>query len=143
MLDVVEQTTELPLDTAAKRALIEIELRKDASRSDREIARVVGCDHKTVAAHRAKPLPIPSPRTSSPPPGEIDEPEENHFLPESESLVLSAQPAVAVYTNRYGQIVIRQEGGISDDGDHFVYVCPQHVEKLITSIRKVAAEASR
>jgi hypothetical protein len=39
---------------AAKRALIESELQKDASRSDREIARIVGCDHKTVGTARAK-----------------------------------------------------------------------------------------
>lgn len=44
------------LDTAGKRALIEAELRKDFSRSDREIARVVGrgVDHKTVSAARAR-----------------------------------------------------------------------------------------
>jgi hypothetical protein len=54
MLDTIERTTEteLPLDTAAKRALIESELRKDSSRSDREIARIVGCDHKTVGSAR-------------------------------------------------------------------------------------------
>jgi hypothetical protein len=49
MLDVV----------TSKRELIERELQLDANRSDREIARVVGCDHKTVSAARAKPLPIP------------------------------------------------------------------------------------
>ncbi|MBR1246151.1 hypothetical protein JQ609_04305 [Bradyrhizobium sp. AUGA SZCCT0169] len=35
-----------------KREAIETELRHDADRSDREIARIVGCDHKTVAARR-------------------------------------------------------------------------------------------
>jgi hypothetical protein len=57
MLDTIERTettNELPLDTAAKRALIESELRKDAGRSDREIARVVKCDHKTVGAARER-----------------------------------------------------------------------------------------
>lgn len=45
------------LDTAAKRALIETELRQDASRSDREIGRVCGVDGKTVSAVRAKLAP--------------------------------------------------------------------------------------
>jgi hypothetical protein len=52
MSEVLEHTIELPLDTAAKRALIESELQKDAGRSDREIARIIGCDHKTVSARR-------------------------------------------------------------------------------------------
>jgi hypothetical protein len=60
MSEVLEHTIELPLDTAAKRALIESELRKDPTRSDREIARVVGADHKTVGSRRAK-LGIASP----------------------------------------------------------------------------------
>jgi hypothetical protein len=55
-----------PLDTAGKRALVEAELRKDAGRSDREIARVVGCDHKTVGAARER-LGIASPLGNSPP----------------------------------------------------------------------------
>jgi hypothetical protein len=57
-----------PLDTAAKRALIESELRTDASRSDREIARAVGngiC-HKTVGVARER-LGLASPLGNSPP----------------------------------------------------------------------------
>jgi hypothetical protein len=54
------------LDTAAKRALIEKELRNAASRSDREIARIVGCDHKTVAARRRE-MGIADPLGNSPP----------------------------------------------------------------------------
>jgi hypothetical protein len=68
MLDTIEKTaSELPLDTAAKRGLIESELRKDAGRSDREIARVVSCDHKTVGAARDR-LGIASPLGNSPQP---------------------------------------------------------------------------
>src|SRR5882724_13323332 len=58
----------IALDTAAKRGLIESELRKDASRSDRAIAQAVGnkiC-HKTVGAHRER-LGIASPLGNSPP----------------------------------------------------------------------------
>ena len=66
MSEVLERTTEQQLDTAAKRALIESELRRDAGRSDREIARIVGCDHKTVGAARER-LGIASPLGNSPP----------------------------------------------------------------------------
>ena len=185
MSEVLEHTIELPLDTAAKRALIESELRKEAGRSDREIARIVGCDHKTVGAARER-LGIASPLGNSPPtpterrnmlinaceafdaktPPEtaenvvdrmiaegklgdavaarpaaavkavVAEPDENYFLPESEDLVLPSQPAVAVYTNRYGQIVIRQEAMGYQDDDHFVYICPQHLDTLIVRLRK-------
>jgi hypothetical protein len=129
-----------PLDTAAKRELIEAELRSDPNRSDREIGRICGADHKTVAKARGKIVPTASPSISPPacppPPGVVDEPEENHFLPESESLLLPSQPAIAVYTNRYDQIVIRQEREWNEDGDHFVFVCPQHLDALIVRLRK-------
>jgi hypothetical protein len=55
------------LNTAAKRALIEAELRKDAGRSDRKIAEAVGhgvC-HKTVGSARER-LGIASPGNSAP-----------------------------------------------------------------------------
>jgi hypothetical protein len=38
----------------SKTARIDLELKADPSRSDREIARICGVDHKTVAARRAK-----------------------------------------------------------------------------------------
>ena len=38
----------------SKTARIDLELRSNPDRSDREIARICGVDHKTVAAHRAK-----------------------------------------------------------------------------------------
>lgn len=56
------------LSNAAKRDLIAAELRKDAGRSDREIARTVGhgIDHKTVAATRER-LGIATPLGNSQP----------------------------------------------------------------------------
>jgi hypothetical protein len=51
---------------AEKRAAIESELRENPQRSDREISRLVGCDHKTVSAVRAR-LGIASPLGNSPP----------------------------------------------------------------------------
>jgi hypothetical protein len=58
MPEVLELTAnESKPDTAAKRGLIESELRKDAGRSDRELGRVCGVDGKTVSAVRAKLAP--------------------------------------------------------------------------------------
>jgi hypothetical protein len=72
MLDLLDKSeTETALDTAAKRALIEAELRKDPNRSDRKIADAVGhkIDHKTVGAARER-LGIASPLGNSPPPSD-------------------------------------------------------------------------
>jgi hypothetical protein len=58
MLDTLERTTEspaaeLPLDQSpAERA--EAALREDPRRSDRQIAKAIGVDHKTVGAARAR-----------------------------------------------------------------------------------------
>ncbi len=55
MSEVLDLEPQPNLDTAAKRALIETELRADPSRSDRKIAEAIGhgiC-HKTVGAARA------------------------------------------------------------------------------------------
>ncbi|MBP1092994.1 hypothetical protein [Bradyrhizobium diazoefficiens] len=56
------------LDTAAKRTLIEQELRSNPNRSNREIARAVGngIDHKTVGAARER-MGIACPLGNSPP----------------------------------------------------------------------------
>jgi hypothetical protein len=148
MLDTIERTdiTELPLDTAAKRALIETELRKDAGRSDREIARIIGCDHKTVGSARerlgiATPLassisPPISPLACPPPPGVVDEPKYDPFAPESEDLVVAHQPAIAVYENTQGAIVIRQCASAYDQDDPIVLVRPENLDALIVSLRK-------
>ena len=61
------------LSNAAKRDLITAELRKDASRSDREIARAVGhgiC-HKTVAAARSEISPADGKISTTPADGEM------------------------------------------------------------------------
>lgn len=190
MLDVIEQTTELPLDNAGKRARIESELCNDPQRSDREIARIVGCDHKTVGSVRAKTSPLASPTIEEtptnrrhmlinaaadfmrlnpdqddgatpeqavddaiakgivslapgrcpPPPGVVDEPEFDPFSSDSEDLVIPHQPAIAVYENTAGAVVIRQH---RDDDDVVILVRPENVEVLVKRLRQVAEEAQR
>jgi hypothetical protein len=191
MLDTIDRaesiTTELPLDTAAKRALIETELRKDAGRSDREIARVVGADHKTVGSWRAK-LGIASPLGNSPPtpteqrhmliegckdfdkrypsgpsdghsveeavdnaiangvvslgakcpppPGVVDEPKFDPFDPKHGVMVVPHQPAIAVYENTQGAIVICQCASAYDEDDPIILVRPENLDALIVQLRK-------
>jgi hypothetical protein len=145
-----------------KRELIDDALQTNANRSDREIAREIGVDHKTVGAARAR-LGLPSPLGNSPPvsPGKemsrgeaTDKamamiasltkppapPEWDPFEPDSEVLVVPAQPAIAVYENTAGSITIRQPSSVSDEDDELVTVRAEHVEKLIARLRKVAAE---
>jgi hypothetical protein len=139
-----------PLDTAAKRALIEAELREDAGRSDREIARVVGCDHKTVGSARERlgiaiPLagnisPSISPPACPPPPGVIDPPKYDPFDPKEGDMVIPHQPAIAVYGNVAGAVVIIQCTSDMDEADPIIMVRPEHVEKLVAKLRQVAKE---
>ena len=65
-----------------KQELIERELQIDASRSDRAIARIVGCDHKTVGNARAKLLPIPQS-------GEFDGDDEQPTLDQFRNLLVN------------------------------------------------------
>jgi len=176
MLEVAE------LSTAEKRNRIEVELFDNPNRSDREIGRVVGVDHKTVGAARER-LGIASPLGNSQPelspreqllrktlPSDIDpdspafqadlakidriadaeaarevlgmNDEEDHFEPGNDAIAVPGQPALAVYRNRYGSLVIRQEAAYPND-DPAIYVRPENVEMLIAKLRAVAAEASK
>jgi hypothetical protein len=149
MSEVLElTTTESALDTAAKRALIETELRKDAGRSDREIARIVGCDHKTVGAARGKVVPIPSPSVSPaacpPPPGIIDPPKEPDYDPfdDPKSMVLRGQPPTAIYFNNFEQVVICQQRDCSDD-DPFIYISTEHLPTVILKLQQMLKAATK
>jgi hypothetical protein len=136
-------TTELPLDTAAKRALIESELRENPQRSDREIARLVDCDHKTVAAHRkrlgpATPIgnsPPISPWKPAPP---AKEPEFDPFDNDGEDLVVRHQPAIAIYLNPWNAVVIRQRDDMG--GDSFVFVCEEHLQAVISKLSEMLCD---
>jgi hypothetical protein len=154
MLDLLDKSeTETALDTATKRSLIEAELRKDPNRSDRKIADAVGhkIDHKTVGAARERlgiaiPLagsisPSISPTACPPPPGVVDKPKYDPFDPKEGDVVIAHQPAIAVYENTVGAIVICQCATAYDEDDPIIQVRPEHVEKLMARIRKVAAEA--
>jgi hypothetical protein len=52
-------------------------------------------------------------------------------------IIVAPRPGLAVYTNNFGAIIIRQtyESGDPDD-DYFVSVFPEDVEALIRALRK-------
>jgi hypothetical protein len=193
MLDVQEKP-ELAFEepkpsVAEKRTAIETALRENPQRSDREIARIVDVDHKTVAARR-RAMGIASPLGNSPPTptehrqmlinagkdfdakypqetaeevvdpmlaeGKLNyatagsggagtpvvpkEPEFDPFAQDCEDLVIPHQPAIAVYENPFGAVIIRQSCTMGDNDDPIIVVRPEHVEKLVARLRQVAKE---
>ncbi len=53
---------------------------------------------------------------------------------------MPAQMAIAVYTNRDGNVVLRQEG--DEDGDQFVWVRPEYVVPLAEAMLHEAGIAA-
>ena len=123
----------------SKTARIDLELRSNPDRSDREIARICGVDHKTVAAHRAKlphsgemgnsnsPLGENSPPDSplgslfaqedSPPPLQ-DCPEAENPPPtdqEDSPVLLPAQGEIKIGWNSDGGLILRQSDWPNED----------------------------
>jgi len=148
--------------------LIETELRKDASRSDREIARAVGCDHKTVAARRremgiATPLGNPSAAgdvvgliastlaknglDSSDPTlfpiltaaANRDETKFDPYDPKEGCLIVTTQLAIACYINTQNCVVIRQEDP-NDTDDDMIVIQRDHLPKVISTLRELQSE---
>src|SRR6516165_441096 len=129
---------------AETRAAIDAALTADLSRSDREIAKAVGCDHKTVAARRGE---IENPQVgkfddgnssreesnSSPLPVEAQAASEKSTSAkrddwqfdwkDKEAVVFQQQSATAIYFNLDGDLVIRQRNWPDDDS--YVVITPQ------------------
>ena len=124
------------LETKSER--VELELRSDPSRSDREIGRICGVDHKTVAARRAK---IPQsgemgnlnsavgslfdPENS--PPDSPNDPAPKRRAPISAANaddpnphVLAGQQEIEIYLNEDGGLVLKQANW--PDEDSFIIV---------------------
>jgi hypothetical protein len=54
-----------------------------------------------------------------------------------ESIIIPSQPAVAVYFNPRGEVVIRQESQYHPDEDHFVYVGRKNLRPLIERLQQI------
>ena len=56
---------------------------------------------------------------------------------DGEDIIVRDQPGIAIYTNRRGDVVIRQEGHYPEE-DRFVYVLPDNVLKIAQKLLDVA-----
>jgi hypothetical protein len=54
----------------------------------------------------------------------------------TESVVVRHQPAIAVYLNPHGEVVIRQEGQYDDD--HWIYVTRDNAFKVAQAVLELA-----
>jgi hypothetical protein len=143
MSEVLELTTEeTRISSADKRRAIEEELRKNSACSDREIGRLCGVDGKTVAAARKRLLGLAvedaptahlAPAECPPPPNES---EFDYFDPDGGLVAIPSQPAIAVYTNLFGAVVIRQQCLDYGSEDPFITVRPEYIERLIAKLRQ-------
>ncbi len=152
MLDTLTKPiVELP----TKHELIERELLADPERSDREIARITGVDHKTVGAHRAKmgdllavnSIPL-SPNLF--PIRKIDSPllaSENLSTDDFDwkkldpgDVVLVEQKETAIYRNDAGSVVIRQYA--YPDEDPVVIVAQANVDAFLEKLCEVCGVGS-
>jgi hypothetical protein len=55
---------------------------------------------------------------------------------EDDAVVVKPRPAIAVYQNKYEQVVIRTEARWSDGPDDFVYIAPESVPALIKALKE-------
>jgi hypothetical protein len=137
MLDLLTKPeTETAIDGATKRARIEAELHANSGRSDREIGRICGVDHKTVAKLRGKIVPTVSPLVSPwKPEVPTKEPEFDPFDKDGEELVVKHQPAIAIYLNPWDAVVIRQRSDGNDDP--CIFICEEHLPAVISKLSEM------
>jgi hypothetical protein len=80
---------------------------------------------------------------SLPSPGPSSRRERFDWSSENPDIVLTHQPATAVYENPFGQIIIRQEDQYGDtENEHWLLINPEEVTKLFTRALSLAAEIS-
>jgi hypothetical protein len=65
---------------------------------------------------------------------------EDFWTPDNEDLVVPEQPAIAIYQNSWGQVVIRQEGDWNDDEDEYIRIGPQSLPAVIGRLQAFLRE---
>jgi hypothetical protein len=66
---------------------------------------------------------------------EADDFEKKLWNADSAEMVIKSQPAIAVYDNNYGDIVVRMEADYPDE-DPIVRVRPENLRALITALQR-------
>jgi hypothetical protein len=134
MLDLLSAPTET-LTRAEKRDAIDAALLADPHRSDRDIARTLDCDHKTVSARRKeflqrgeKTSPLDSVNSPAVPLSPSDRGElfdwEN---PGTDAVVFPEQLRTVIYFNPRNELVIRQQNW--PDEDCCIYIA-EHMQQM-------------
>jgi hypothetical protein len=63
------------------------------------------------------------------------------WSPTNEDIIVAPQPAIAIYRNAWGQVVIRAEE--ADDGvDAFIRISPEHLPRLIDKLTAILKEST-
>jgi DNA-binding CsgD family transcriptional regulator len=143
---------------SARRAQIEVELNADPNASNREIARKLGVDHKTVAAVRGQmPEPnspvIPQSGTGEKESGEIPQTGENggedDWPPKrfsfwndvaDEHMIVTVQAPVKAYISDAGYLVIAQDGMANYENDQCIQISPENIETFMRSLMQIVKE---
>lgn len=58
-----------------------------------------------------------------------------------DSIAVRSSDAVAVYLNRFNQVVIRKQASWDEDEDTFIYLDPLRVPALVKALHAAAREA--
>ena len=85
-----------------------------------------------TTAVAAKPNPAPV----DPQPDDDLESSPFDWIKDQADIVLQEQPAIAVYTNPYSAVVIRQKRDYGEDDD-VIYVRPENVPTLIAALKRL------
>jgi hypothetical protein len=80
---------------------------------------------------------IPEPPASKPP-SDAENEWEWDWIRGRDHIVVPSQPAIAVYFNPRGEVVIRQESRAYPDEDHFVYLQVENLDPLIDELQRIA-----
>ena len=125
-------------------------MRRDDSRSDREIARVVGVDHKTVASVRGNFSPL-APQTAEEvvsnatpkgvvtvvPKADQDDKPDDHWKNDNPNVLFWDQPATCCYWNQIDQVVIRQQADWNEESDPYLRFAPENLPRLIARLQQI------
>lgn len=87
-----------------------------------------------AAAPKTAVAVVPKPTTG---------PDTYSFSPQNEDVVIAHQPAIAVYENTWGHVVIRQEGHYGPDEDNWITCAPENLQRLIEKLQSMLPTLER
>jgi hypothetical protein len=117
----------------ARREQIERELAANPTQSNREIARKLGVDHKTVAAVRGQ---MPAPNSPVIPQNDIGE----DIGEQVGKLIVGIQMPIRAHIEEdTGYLIISQEGGFYED-EQRIQISPENIAVFMESLAAIVKE---